>query len=424
MNKLMSHYQYKCASCGMLYKPEDIEQNRIYLCAECGLSEKNRPLRGVLTIEYDYDSLKKNILREDFLKLPVGKFWLYPFLWPLNESFIDNFLLSDTARFALANEPVNEFRFGENRISVFDDTRNPTFSYKDRATSLVVLKALEMGITEIAAASTGNAGSSLAGMCARMGLKAHIFVPKNIPSAKRIQIQAYGANLYLVDGDYDAAFDLSLEISDQMGWYNRNTAFNPLTIEGKKSAAFDMFIATQGDIPDIIFVPVGDGVILSGLFKGFQELKQLGWIENLPHLIGVQAEGSDALVRYMKKGTFEYRPAKTIADSIHAGAPRNLYMAANAIDRSKGCAVSVSDDEIIDAQKLIAKEFGILTEPAAAAAFAGFKSLRGDCRVPETGRVMIMLTGNGLKDLQSLEKWNTSPEIRSVDKWKEFFKSG
>ncbi|MGD9900306.1 MAG: threonine synthase [Calditrichaceae bacterium] len=424
MKKLMSNYQYKCTSCGTIYEPEKIEQNRIYLCGECGLSEKNRPLRGVLNIEYDYDSIKNNIIREDFLKLPVGKFWLYPFLWPLDKGFLDKFLVSDTARFALTNEPVNEFRYGEGRISIFDDTRNPTFSYKDRATSLVVLKALEMGITEIAAASTGNAGSSLAGMCARMGLKAHIFVPKNIPSAKRIQIQAYGANLYLVDGDYDAAFDLSLEISDQMGWYNRNTAYNPLTIEGKKSAAFDIFIATQGNIPDIIFVPVGDGVILSGIFKGFQELKQLGWIENLPHLIGVQAEGSDALVRYMKTGKFEYRPAKTIADSIHAGAPRNLYMAANAIDRSKGCAITVSDDEIIDAQKLIAKEFGILTEPAAAAGFAGFRSLRGDCRVPETGRVMIMLTGNGLKDLQSLEQWNPSPEIRSVNNWKEFFKSG
>ena len=153
---------------------------------------------------------------------------------------------------------------------LLDETRNPTLSYKDRATSLVVLKAIELGINEIAAASTGNAGSSLAGICARLGLSARIYVPQNIPDAKRIQIKAYGAKLEVVDGDYDKAFDVCLEESKKNNWYNRNTAYNPLTIEGKKSAAYDIFISTQGIIHDVILVPVGDGVIISGIFKGFK----------------------------------------------------------------------------------------------------------------------------------------------------------
>ncbi|MDZ7765980.1 MAG: pyridoxal-phosphate dependent enzyme [Melioribacteraceae bacterium] len=217
-----------------------------------------------------------------------------------------------------------------------DETRNPTYSYKDRASILVALKAKELGINEIAAASTGNAGSSLAGICARLGLTSHIFVPKNIPEAKRIQIQSYGANIYIVDGDYDQAFDLCLEISQNNNWYNRNTAYNPLTIEGKKSAAFDIYINTKGNLPDYIFVPVGDGVIISGIYKGFVELKKLELIDRLPKLIAVQAEGSPAVVNYLASGKFDYKPAHTIADSISAGAPRNLYMAAEAVKESKG----------------------------------------------------------------------------------------
>ncbi|NIM11685.1 MAG: pyridoxal-phosphate dependent enzyme [Candidatus Aminicenantes bacterium] len=302
-----------------------------------------------------------------------------------------------------------EYKIDDRPILVFDDTRNPTLSYKDRASIIVALKAVQMGINEIAAASTGNAGSSLAGICARLGLNAHLFVPKTIPTAKRLQIQSFGAQIYTVQGDYDRAFDLSLEISKNKGWYNRNTAYNPLTVEGKKSAAYDIFIASRGNVPDIIFVPVGDGVILSGMFKGFWELHQLGWIEKLPRLIAVQAEGSNALVRYLDTGRFEYRTAATIADSICAGAPRNLYMAVYAVKESGGEAISVPDDEILQAQKLLALQTGILVEPAAAASMAGFQKVKSKETISNS-RVLLMLTGNGLKDTKALEKWNPVPE--------------
>jgi len=320
----MKNYIYKCFNCKKEFPAELIEDNFYYLCPDCGKAEKNQPLKGVLTVEYDYEELKKKLNREKFFRLPPGKFWLYPDLWPINFSYFDKTILN---QLTLPEDQLLSFKYSDVDILLMDETRNPTLSYKDRASFLVALKAKELGIKEISAASTGNAGSSLAGICSRLGLTSHIFVPSSIPAAKRIQIQSFGANIYLVTGSYDDAFDLCLEVSNEKKWYNRNTAYNPLTIEGKKSAAYDIFISSKGKLPDTIFIPVGDGVIISGIYKGFYDLKKLGWIEEIPKLIAVQAEGSNALVRYLGTGKFEFKPAETIADSISAGAPRNLYMA-------------------------------------------------------------------------------------------------
>jgi len=419
----MEKYIYKCFNCSSEFLSNQIEKNFIYLCPTCGKAEENKPLRGVLKVEYDYADLKKKLSRENFLKLPAGQFWLYPELWPVefehqtsnikHQTFNNDFL----NRIRLTSDPYFELNYDGNIFSVFDDTRNPTLSFKDRASSLVAVKAIELGISEIAAASTGNAGSSLAGICSRLGIKSYIFVPENIPTAKRIQIQSFGANIYLVKGDYDQAFDLCLEISSAKKWYNRNTAYNPLTIEGKKSAAYDIFISTKGNIPDILFVPVGDGVIISGIYKGFWELLQLGWIEKLPKLIAVQAEGSNALVRYLATKQFEYKPASTIADSISAGAPRNLVVAADAVMKSNGKAIEVTDEEILNAQKSVARDFGMLIEPASAVSFAGYKKYLHAGKL-NSEKIMLLFTGNGLKDLSSLSKWNEAQTVRSAEEWK------
>ena len=425
----MNHYFYKCFDCDSRFSIEEIEPVFQYLCPRCGQAGKNQPLRGVLGIEYDYEKLKRELDRGDFLNFPCGEFWHYPKLWPLDfREEKGRIILRDVTeqqlnRIRLNTHPLLEYKIDDRAVMFFDDTRNPTLSYKDRASIIVAVKALQMGIKEIAAASTGNAGSSLAGICARLGLKAHLFVPQSIPTAKRLQIQAFGAEIYLVKGDYDQAFDLSLEMSKKKGWYNRNTAYNPLTIEGKKSAAYDIFIACGGKVPDIILVPVGDGVILSGLFKGFWELRQLGWIERLPRLTAVQSEGSDALVRYLDTGKFEYRPASTIADSICAGAPRNLYMAAHAVKDSKGKAVAVSDDEILQAQKFLAQQTGLLVEPAAAASLAGYQKLKSKRMIPGSQtRVLLMMTGNGLKDVEALNHWIPVPTSRTMEEWEKRMK--
>lgn len=409
-----TQYFYKCFDCGAKFSSQEIEDNFVYLCPSCGKSERNKPLKGVLTIEYDYKKLRKKLSKQKFLKITPGKFWLYPFLWPIKKYPSQKIL----SRLQLSTDPILEYEIEGRKIFFFDDTRNPTLSYKDRASSLVALKALELGVDEISAASTGNAGSSLAGICARLGIKSHIFVPASIPEAKRIQIQSYCANIYLVDGSYDDAFDICLEISSAKKIYNRNTAYNPLTIEGKKSAVFDMLIRLNGKLPDYIFVPVGDGVIISGLFKGFYDFKRLGWIKKYPKLIAVQAEGSDALVRYLNKEEFEFKKALTIADSISASAPRNLYMAFHSVKKTNGSGLTVSDDEILDEQSYIAKTFGILVEPSSTAAYAGYRKYLSLNKIPSKAKVMIMLTGNGLKDTSALIKWSTKPVVLTSDQLK------
>ncbi len=421
----MSHYQYKCCQCGESFSSEEIESHLIYLCPECGSAEKEMPLTGVLKIEYDYQLLKKKWQREKFLKLPKGEIWEYPDFYPIEHNQdgkiigLNSNLLS---RIALNKNPLKHFKIDSRKISVFDDTANPTLSYKDRASQLVAIKAIQMGIKEISVASTGNAGSSMAGIAARLGLQSHIFVPKNIPLAKQLQIQSFGAKIYLVDGDYDQAFDLCLKISEEKKFYNRNTAYNPLTIEGKKSGAYDLFLAGKGEMPEVIFVPVGDGVIIAGIFKGLWELHKLGWIEKIPKLVAVQAEGSDALHRFLEEGKFEYQQAKTVADSLCAGAPRNLFLAAEAVKESGGWSMTVSDDEILSAQQAAAQKMGILSEPAAAASLAGWLKAIANGQISGEEKSLILLTGNGLKDATSLEKWNSAPEVKTVEEWKMFFK--
>lgn len=408
----MSSYTYKCVNCCKIFLHEKVEKNLKYLCPDCGEFQKNTPLKGVLTIEHDYESLKKTYTRKYFANILPGRIWLYPELWPVDFEAIDQKLFP---RLSLPDNQILSYNLEGRELLLLDETRNPTYSYKDRASILVALKAKELGINEIASASTGNAGSSLAGICARLGMTSHIFVPKNIPEAKRIQIQSYGANLYLVDGDYDNAFDLSIEISNKNNWYNRNTAYNPLTIEGKKSAAYDIFIQTKGENPDIIFVSVGDGVIISGIYKGFVELQKLGLIDKLPKLVAVQAEGSSAVVDYISSDVFDYKPANTIADSICAGAPRNLYMAAEAVNKSNGFGIKVSDDEIITAQKELANKTGLLAEPSCAAAFAGYKKIQEN--IDKKDKILLLMTGSGLKDFSALANWNKKPKAKNYNEW-------
>jgi threonine synthase len=397
----MNKYIYKCFNCSSEYSSTKVENDSIYLCPKCGIAEKQKPLEGVFTVEYNYEELKKKLLKDEFLKITPGKFWLYPDLWPID---LQKFSDEQLNKLALPSNQVLKYNINRRDVWILDDTRNPTFSYKDRASFAVVLKAIELGKNKIAAASTGNAGSSLSGICARLGLKAIIYVPMNIPDEKRLQIETYGAKLEIVDGDYDKAFDICLEESRKNNWYNRNTAYNPLTIEGKKSAAYDIFISSNGNIPDVIFIPVGDGVILSGVHKGFKELLELGWIEKFPKLIAVQSTGSDALVRYLNTGGFEYKPANTIADSISAGAPRNLYMAADAVKKSNGFAFAVSDEEILSAQKEFIKQTGILCEPSCASVYAAYKKLLFADKLNSSEKNLLLITGNGLKDIESLRK--------------------
>ncbi|MEA2103870.1 MAG: pyridoxal-phosphate dependent enzyme [Candidatus Cloacimonadota bacterium] len=396
-----SSYFYKCSTCKKKWKPDFIEQNDHYLCPDCySQNELGMPLKGVLQVFYDYEFLKSKYSKGFFETINPGNIFLYPDLLPLKSG-------NDFSLFSSLQLPSHSLhkiqKIKDNQIFLLDETHNPTFSYKDRASVLVAAKAIELDKKTICTASTGNAATSLAGICARLGLKSKIFVPKSIPKEKLLQLQIYGAGIIKVDGTYDDTFDLAIEKSQKNGWYNRNTAYNSLTIEGKKSGAFDIFMQMNYSAPDIVFVPSGDGVILAGIYKGFYDLLQLDLIKKIPQIIATQAEGSSAIVDFLNTGEFILKSSKTVADSISVDAPRNLYLAADCIQKSKGNGIKITDNEILKAEKYLGKNLGIFVEPSAAAAWAGFKKYINQNNVSNK-KIVILLTGCGLKDSKSAEK--------------------
>ena len=274
------------------------------------------------------------------------------------------------------------------------------------------VKAWALICREICAAA---AGSSIAGICASQGQKAIVLVPASAPVAKLSQIVMYGANIIPVKGTYDDAFDLSIKATEHFGWYNRNTAYNPLTIEGKKTVSFEIFDQLQESIPDRIFVPVGDGVIISGVYKGFEDFLKLGFINKIPTIVAVQSSGSDNLIRNLNKENFEVKTSHTLADSISVDYPRNFYMARDFLKKYKGEWITVTDQEIIYASKLLASTTGLFAEPAAAAAFAGMLKYKESGKISKGSKNVVLLTGSGLKDIKSLEQEINIPEAIEPD---------
>jgi len=391
---------YSCINCDKVFRSAEVQ----YLCPVCSpANEPNQPPKGVLKVLYPYQELMGEGIKfwelkdRDFLDiLPIASAESLP---PLR----------------IGHTPLYKIRSLYNHTIPFelflkDDSQNPTYSFKDRASALVSAFAKEHEIDTIVAASTGNAGSSLAGICASQGQKAFVIVPESAPMAKLTQILMYGATLIPVNGSYDDAFDLSLAATREMGWYNRNTAFNPLTIEGKKSVSFEIFEALKEVVPDTIFVPVGDGVIVSGVYKGFEDLLKLGIIDHMPVVVAVQAEGSANLVNNLNGGAFEAEISHTIADSISVDIPRNYYMAKQFIDLYNGEWLTVSDEEILQASAMLSRQTGLFSEPAAAAAMAGLLKYHDQEWITPGTKNVVLLTGSGLKDLSAVQPLLDIPE--------------
>lgn len=293
-----------------------------------------------------------------------------------------------------------------------DESRNPTASLKDRASAVVVARAREIAAEVIVTASTGNAGAALAGMSAAIGQRAVILAPKSAPPAKVAQLLVFGARVLLVEGTYDDAFDLSVRAAQEFGWYCRNTGYNPFTAEGKKTCAFEIWEwwhrlgVDEPPEPEprelTILVSMGDGNIISGLHKGFKDLLALGWIQRLPRLIGVQAEGSAAITNAFRAGTEEIKPvsARTIADSISVDLPRDGVRALRAVRDSGGTCVTIPDEQILASIAELGK-IGVFAEPAGAAAYAGLRQAIVEGHIPGDQRVLVLNTGSGLKDVRA-----------------------
>jgi threonine synthase len=390
---------FRCLGCGAQFDWGKVR----YGCDSCGAN---------LDVAYDYAALKRRLKRGAWKGRPADV-RRYRELLPLEREAAMPLPVGGTP---LLRPAALGKALGHGNLYLKDDTRLPSASFKDRATWVVLSRAREERARVVAAASTGNAGASLSCLAAALGQPSVIFIPRKAPKPKVAQLQVFGARVLAVDGTYDDAFDLCAEACRRFGWYNRNTGLNPLTREGKKTVSFEMFEQLGGRRPDRVYVPTGDGNILSGVWKGFKDLLELGWIDRLPRLIAVQAEGSNAIARaWRRKAPAEKISASTAADSISVDLPRDAAGALRALEESGGDAVEVSDKAIFAAQDLLARTAGVFAEPSAAASVAGLAAHRRKKGVSPSEKVVCLVTGNGLKDVRAVLERLGEPKAVSPD---------
>ncbi len=360
----------------------------ITTCPKCG---------GILDIQYDYKWIAAHVTRADMASRAERTMWRFREFLPVEGT-------ARRPRLRVGCSPLYDCQnladqLGIRKLYVKDDGINPTASLKDRASAMAVVKAEEAGADTIACSSTGNAASSLAGNAAVAGFRTYIFVPSRAPKGKVSQLMIFGANVISVNGSYEDTFRLSAEAIDRWGWYNRNAAINPYLMEGKKTVALEIAEQLDWKMTDYVAISVGDGCTISGVWKGFTDLYAAGFIDKLPRLISVQAEGCCPLNRAIETGR-PWAPMEenTIADSIAVGVPRNPDKALNAIRASNGVCVNVSDEEILAAMRLLGTTCGVFGEPAGVTGTAGVKKAVELGLIPSDATVTSVVTGNGLKD--------------------------
>jgi threonine synthase len=384
----------KCLVCGEIYAPDEIE----YVCPKHGDD-------GIVDVQYDYELIGRRISESDLFHSSDRTIWRYKALLPVaSEAAVPPLSVGWTPLYRAKRIAAE---LGLRNVWVKDDGRLPTASFKDRASAVAVVKAQERGGSRriMATASTGNAAAALSGLCASVKQPNVIFVPESAPAAKIAQLLVFGSTVMLVQGTYDDAFELCLEAARTYGWYNRNTAYNPYMTEGKKTASYEICEQLGWEVPDRIFVSVGDGCIIGGLHKGLKDLRALGWIERMPKLMGVQAAGSAYLYQAWRDGedVLTKLPirAQTVADSISAGLPRDRIKALAAVQETDGAYLSVTDAEILAAIPTLAQSCGVFAEPAGATPYAGLVKAVNEGLISAAESVVVLVTGNGLKDVTS-----------------------
>ena len=373
----------KCVRCGREYEAVPT----VTTCA-CG---------GMLDIQYDYGYIRSHVTKADLAACADYSMWRYrPFL-PVEPDSPATPLRVGWSPLYRADRLAQAL--GLRTLYIKDDGQNPTASLKDRASAMAVVKAREAGARTIACSSTGNAASSLAGNAAASGLETYIFVPARAPKGKVAQLMVFGATVISVDGSYEDTFELSKAAIDRWGWYNRNAAINPFLSEGKKTVTLEIMEQLHWQVPDYIALSVGDGCTIAGAWKGLKDLYAAGFIDRLPRLISVQAEGCCPLNRAIQTGE-PWAPMEenTLADSIAVGVPRNADKALAAIRESDGVAVNVSDEEILDAMRLLGRTQGVFGEPAGVTGTAGVRKALELGLIDPGSTVVSVVTGNGLKD--------------------------
>ena len=406
---------YQCSLCQSRYTLDEVT----YTCPKDG---------GVLDVLLDLDAIKQAASPQTIFDSPDRSMWRYLPLLPVSDPGHIGTPLRSVGWTPVYRPPQLAAAFGMKSLWFKDESGNPSASFKDRASALLIARAAEIGAEVIVTASTGNAGAALAGMAAAAGQKAVIFAPKTAPPAKVAQLLVYGSEVILVDGNYDDAVALAMAAADEYGWYCRNTGYNPFTAEGKKTAALEIWeqviVGSQVKGRLNVFVSVGDGNIISGVHKGFRDLLALGWLEEMPRIFGVQSSGSAAIANAYLAGTEEIKPvsATTMADSISVDMPSDGLRALRAATQTGGAYVVVEDEAILAGISALGR-VGIFSEPAASTAYAGLVKALADGLISPDDPTLVLLTGSGLKDVRAAmqaagEAPVIAPNLQSLN---EFF---
>jgi threonine synthase len=392
----MMAYQ-KCINCGSKYGIDEI----VYFCKKC---------RDILEIKYDDGELAEALRDNKWRNAPLSV-WRYRNFMPI----------SDTTKVVSLNEGGTGLHLcqrlakhlGLRQLYVKNEGENPTGSFKDRGMTVGVTKAVELGVQSVICASTGNTSASLAAYAAKAGLQCAVLIPSGkIAYGKLSQAMIYGAKVIQVRGNFDQALDVVLKLSEKHRSIYLLNSINPFRIEGQKSLGYEICDQLNQEAPDRVVVPVGNAGNISAIWKGFTEFHELGVVETLPKMTGIQAAGSAPIAKAIKTGSDTIVPVsapETVATAIRIGAPVSWKKALNAIRESDGTAETVTDEEILSAQKMLARVEGLFVEPASASSIAGLIKLVESGVIDRDERVVCVTTGHGLKDPDTAVKMSEKP---------------
>ena len=404
----MAHVQgLRCRECG-----RDYEIAPVYTCEWCF---------GPLEVTYDYDAIASAISRERIAAGPAS-IWRYADLLPVDRGHAVD-LGAGFTPLVRADRLAAALGLGE--VWVKNDTLNPTNSFKDRVASVALSKALEFGFKTAACASTGNLANSVAAHAARAGLRSYVFIPSNLERAKVVTTAVYGGNVVAIEGHYDDVNRLCAELAGTYRWAFVNVNVRPFYAEGSKTLAFETAEQLGWETPDHVVVPVASGSLLTKIRKGFDELHKVGLLDRTPQVrvSGAQALGCSPVATAWREGSDTIRPVKpdTIAKSLAIGNPADGYFALDAVRQTEGGLAAVSDGEVVEGIRLLARTEGIFAETAGGVTVASLKRLAEDGIVSADERVVVYITGLGLKTLDAVEAGPTATISPTLDAFHEAF---
>jgi threonine synthase len=392
---MMTHQE--CINCGTKYDVNEI----VYFCKKCG---------DLLEVKYDFEELSKKLEKSDWRNVPLSV-WRYRDLMPIKD--ISKIVSLNEGGTGLHSCHRLGKQLGLLQLYVKNEGENPTGSFKDRGMTVGVSKAMELGAKSVICASTGNTSASLAAYAAKAGLRCTVLIPSGkIAYGKLAQAMIYGAKVLQVRGNFDQALDIVLKLAEKHRSIYLLNSINPFRVEGQKSLGFEICDQLDQEPPDRVIVPVGNAGNISAIWKGFTEFHRLGFIRKLPKMTGIQAAGAAPIVQAIKNKSEKIVPVEnpeTLATAIRIGAPVSWKKAVNAIRNSGGTAETVTDEEILAAQKLLARVEGIFVEPASASSIAGLIKLVENGVIDKDEQVVCVTTGHGLKDPDTAVQMSEKP---------------